>query len=166
MNKYTRRSVTITAVLSCALVSIGSAPTSAQGSPLDVFVGSYDVVESTMPAPDARVLFQSVAGGRGIHSIWRHGSRDSLYEAHALWGYEQRSKQVQILEVNSAGVVAVHLGRFDAANALAVEHRDPIDQKVTERRVFSWRDAKTLEIQAEFITPKGTVRHVMMLRRK
>lgn len=137
-----------------------------QEHPFDRFIGSYELVESTLPAPDAEIVFESVAAGLGIHSVWRHGSGDSFYEAHALWGYDSASKQVEVLEVNSSGVVGLNVGSFDDTGALTMLRFAEDGTTVLERRVFTWRDEDTLAMTLEFIGPERTTHHRMTLRRR
>jgi hypothetical protein len=148
----------------CLLALAG--PARAQEHPFDRFIGSYEVVESTLPAPGAEIVFESVAAGLGIHSVWRHGSGDSFYEAHALWGYDPASKQVEVLEVNSEGVVASNVGGFDDTGSLTMRRFADDGVTVLERRVFTWRDANTLAMSLEFIGSEATTRHSITIRRR
>ena len=149
-----------------ACLVVLAAPARAQEHPFDRFIGSYEVVESTLPAPGAEIVFESVAAGLGIHSVWRHGSGDTFYEAHALWGYDAASKQVEVLEVNSEGVVGLNIGSFDATGALTALRFADDGVTVLERRVFTWRDANTLAMTLEFIGSEGTTRHSITIRRR
>ena len=157
------RPTTLCAVVALAFVS---APLNAQGHPFESFPGSYEVVRSTIPAPDAQIEFRAVAAGLGIHSVWLHGEADTLYEAHALWGYDPTSGLVTILEVNSAGVVATHVGRFDQTGALTVERRDEDRGAVLERRRFWWSGGATLEMTLDIFSARDTVHHEVTLVRR
>ncbi len=114
LHTVTGRVVLSTLVLAC--VAVG--PVTAQDNPLARFEGSYEVLSSTLPAPNAEIVYRLVSDGLGLHSVWRHGEGASFYEAHALWGYDRASSLVTVLEVNSLGIVATHRGLFDDAGVL------------------------------------------------
>lgn len=105
---------------------------------------------STFGTTDADVVDNSVAGGRGILSTWRQGQGDSYYEAQALWGYDAKTEEVRIFEVNTRGVAALHVGHFDESGSMTVEYRSADGLQVLQRRVFEWLDEKTLRMSALF----------------
>ena len=131
----------------------------AQEHPLGRFVGSYVVSNSTIPAPDAEIVYRSVAGGRGLQATWRHGEGETSYEAQALWGYEPDSGLVTVLEVNTVGVVAVHVGSFGESGVLTLERFDEDGTTVLERRVFTWADADRLDMTLDFFGGSEPVHH-------
>lgn len=152
--------------LALSVMLIGMVPfvVCAQETPLQQFVGSYMVVESTLPAPDAEIEFRSVAGGRGIHSIWKHGSGDDNYEAHALWGYDPETEQVRVLEVNSIGVVEQDIGRIEDG-VLTLERYEEDNSSVTERRTLQWTAPDTLEMTLDFVSEEDSVHHEVVIAR-
>lgn len=142
-------------------------PVFAQGQPFERFPGSFEVERTTMPAPGAEITYSRVAGGLGLHSVWRHGSGESFYEAQALWGYDPDSSAVTVLEVNSNGLVAMHSGRVDVDGVLRLERYDDDGVTVLERRVFWWSDERTLEMTADFFSDsEDPVHHEVTLVRR
>jgi hypothetical protein len=140
-------------------------PSQAQTQPFDQFVGSWTVKHSTFGTTEADVIYNSVAGGRGILSIWRQGEGDSFYEAQALWGYDVKTEEVRIFEVNTVGVAILHVGHFDESGSMKVEYRSADGLQVLQRRVFEWLDEKTQKMSAVFYTESDSVLHsVVMVR--
>ena len=138
-----------------------------QTNPFERFIGAYEVGQSTIPAPNAEITYQPVAGNHGIYSIWRHGEAETFYEAHALWGYASTSNRVTVFEINTLGVVATHLGSFDDAGTLSLERLDGDGLTVLERRVFSWSDDDTLDMTLDIVDGEHTTHHaVRIVRRK
>ncbi len=87
-------------------------------------VGSWSPVSNTFNVADttqSTFVATSVAGGRGVYSVWSQGSDSSGYEAHALWGYDSRSRQVRVFEVNTLGVAETHVGGFNSDDVLVLE---------------------------------------------
>lgn len=151
------------AVAVLALLVSGSV--AGQAHPFEPYVGHWLVASSTIEAPNADISFNSIAKGRGLHSVWRHGAGDTYYEAHALWGYDPRTGRVEVLEVNSAGVVGHNIGFFDSSGALTAERRNS-EGLVIERRLFRMAGTDTMHITLEFIRPERVVRHETTLVRR
>jgi hypothetical protein len=147
------------------LVCVAAGPLTAQGNPLARFEGTYEVLSSTLPAPNAEIIYRRVSDGLGLHSVWRHGEGASFYEAHALWGYDRSSSLVTVLEVNSLGVVAIHRGGFDDAGVLTLERIDDDGARVLERRRFWWSNEATLEMTLDILSMSPPVRHEVALAR-
>lgn len=141
-------------------------PVAGQAHPFDRFIGSYEVIESSLPAPNAEITFQSVAAGKGMRSVWRHGEGESFYEAQALWGYDAETDQVRVFEVNSAGVVGLDVGDFDESGTLTLRRFAADAETVLERRVFKWSHPDTLDMSLVFIQPNDTTRQSVTIARK
>ena len=47
------------------LVCVAAGPLMAQGNPLARFEGTYEVLNSTLPAPNAEIIYRRVSDGPG-----------------------------------------------------------------------------------------------------
>ncbi len=65
--RLTRLAQATTQGLLLILVAVAY-PLQAQDNPFSPFPGSYEVVRSTIPAPNAEIDYEWVADGRGLHS--------------------------------------------------------------------------------------------------
>lgn len=135
------------------------------GERLQQLVGTWKVVESTFTdPPQGEVKVVTAADGRAIYSTLTQGSDDTYYEANALMGYSESSKQVRVFEVNTLGVADTHVGFFDDSGALIVELRDTETNELLQKRIMTWTPY-TWEMTALFIVNGQEINHHFTLER-
>lgn len=134
---------------------------------LQELVGTWTVIESSYTdPPEGTVIVISVADGRAVYSTWKQGSDETYYEANALWGYSESTKQVRVFEVNTLGVADTHVGFFDDSGALIIELRDPETNELLQQRTMTWTN-DTWKMKARFIiNGKEINHHATLIRQK
>lgn len=133
---------------------------------LQELVGTWVAKESTFTdPPQGTVEVISSAGGRAIYSTWKQGSNETYYEANALWGYSETTKQIRVFEVNTLGVADTHVGSFNDKGVLIVELRDPETNELLQHRSMTWEN-DTWEMKARFIINGQEINHHFTLKRK
>ena len=138
--------------ISLAKIALDGALQNSVEPRLQWVVGSWSPVSNTFNVADttqSSFVATSVAGGRAVYSVWSQGGETSGYEAHALWGYDPRSRQVRVFEVNTLGVAETHVGSFNGDDVLVLELRDSDTNRLLQRRVLSWA-GDTLRMEAAF----------------
>lgn len=139
----------------CALLILGSSVVTAQsvdsaGARLQELVGLWRARLNTFAAPGdtATLEVASLARGHGVRSTWRQRFGAEPYEATSTWAYDSATKLVRVFEVNSLGLVADHVGRFDASGTLVID-RTSSSGSLLQRSWFRWRN-DSLWFTAEF----------------
>lgn len=133
---------------------------------LQELVGTWVVIESSYTdPPEGIVTVSSVADGHAVYSTWKQGSAETYYEANALWGYSETTKQVIVFEVNTLGVADTHVGYFDDSGALIAELRDHETNDLLQQRIMTWT-SDTWKMTALFIVDGREVKHYATLVRQ
>jgi len=106
-----------------------------------------------------------VAGGRAVYTSFTQTSGSERYEANSLWAFDPGAREVRVFETNSAGLVALHIGRFDASNVRVIDRRAVGTNAVTQRSSLTWY-GDTLNFKATFFTNgKATTDSIIFVRR-
>ena len=132
---------------------------------LQQLVGNWKATESSFTDPPqgiSKVI--AAADGHAIYSTLTQGSGDTFYEANALWGYSETTKQVKVFEVNTLGFAGIHVGYFDDSGALILEFRDPETNELLQHRIMTWT-ADTWKMKARFIIDGKEINHHYTLTR-
>ena len=133
---------------------------------LKELVGIWKVIESSYTdPPEGIVTVIPVSDGNAIFSTWRQGIDQTFYEANALWGYSESSKEIRVFEVNTAGVAETHVGYFDDSGTLILELRDPDTNSLNQKRTMIWT-GDTWKMTALFIVDGNEVNHHAQLIRQ
>ena len=144
------------------IVSYGQSPKERFGE----LIGIWKVIESSYSdPPEGAVTVVQVSDGNAILSTWKQGRDETYYEANALWGYSESTKEIRVFEVNTAGVAETHVGYFDDSGTLILELRDPDTNSLIQKRTMTWT-GDTWKMTALFIVDGNEVNHHAQLIRQ
>jgi len=134
---------------------------------LNQLVGNWIVTESSFADPSkSTVVVTPVANGHAIYSTLKQGSGENYYEANALWGYSERTKQVRVFEVNTNGVAETHIGNFNESGNLTLELSNPETMKLLEKRTMHWTPDIWKMTALFIINGEEAEHHITFVRQK
>lgn len=132
-------------------------------------VGTWSTIENSFIGKDesnrGTMTCAPAANGHAISSFYNQGSGDSYYEANALWGYSEATKEVKVFEVNSIGFIDSHIGNFDSTGSLIIALYDNKTNALLQHRIMSW-NLDTLKMEAVFFSNQDTTRHKLIMTRQ
>jgi hypothetical protein len=132
-------------------------------------VGTWSAIENSFIAKEesnkGTMNCSRVANGHALSSSYRQGSGDSYYEADALWGYSETTKEVKVFEVNSLGAIDSHNGYFDSTGLLIISLHDNKTHELLQHRIMSW-NRDTLKMEAAFLSNQDTIRSKLIMTRQ